>query len=213
MDGAGRGRSQEPEAHAAAQRIDRLAGAPPVESRNRAEVSRSRSIGPLRTAPALLLLVMGCDGAGGGSRQPLLLDAMVAFPPRDTVRFSLPATTHRCADGRTVLLEAVNPEGSGVLARLHFRDSLVSGSYPVLAPGDTTTPGAVVAVRYLLRDASHGFFFDTGAVQVRLEAGRVARHIPRARTGNGHSTTTRLGYPDGPTPPSTHSTASRFPPV
>src|SRR5258706_7913229 len=196
MDGAGRGRSQETEAHAAAQRIDRLAGAPHVESGNRAEVSRSRSIAPLRTAPALLLLVMGCDGAGGGSRQPLLLDAMVAFPPRDTVRFSLPATTHRCADGRTVLLEAVNPEGSGVLVRLHFRDSLVSGSYPVLAPGDTTTPGAVVAVRYLLRDASHGFYFDTGAVQVRLEAGKDSGEIQQAGQGTGRDAATRAGLPD-----------------
>src|SRR5258708_8745103 len=185
MDGAGVGRSQETEARAPPQRIDRLSGAPHAQSRSRAEVSRSRSIAPLRTVPALLLLLVGCDGGGGGSRQPLLIDAMVAFPPRDTVRFSLPATTHRCADGRTVLLEAVSPEGSGVLVRLHFRDSLVSGSYPVVAPGDTSTPGAVVVVRYLLRDASHGFFFDTGAVQVRLEAGKVAGHIQGAGTKRG----------------------------
>ncbi len=148
---------------------------------------------------------MGCDGAGGGSRQPLLLDAMVAFPPRDTVRFSLPATTHRCADGRTVLLEAVNPEGSGVLVRLHFRDSLVSGSYPVLAPGDTTTPGAVVAVRYLLRDASHGFYFDTGAVQVR-----VAGHIQGSGTETGIHTPTRIDYRDVPLPLATDTTSCGF---
>ncbi len=153
---------------------------------------------------------MGCDGAGGGSRQPLLLDAMVAFPPRDTVRFSLPATTHRCADGRTVLLEAVSPEGSGVLVRLHFRDSLVSGSFPVLAPGDTTAPGAVVAVRYLLRDASHGFFFDTGAVQVRLAAGKVAGHIQGSGTETGIHTPTRIDYRDVPLPLVTDTTSCGF---
>lgn len=153
---------------------------------------------------------MGCDGAGGASRQPLLLDAMVAFPPRDTVRFSLPATTHRCADGRAVLLEAVSPEGSGVLVRLHFRDSLVSGSYPVLAPGDTTAPGAVVAVRYLLRDASHGFFFDTGAVQVRLEAGKVGGHIQGSGTETGIHTPTRIDYRDVPVALVTDTTSCGF---
>jgi len=150
--------------------------------------------------PALLLLLVSCDGGGGGSRQPLLIDAMVAFPPRDTVRFSLPATTHRCADGRSVLLEAVSPEGSGVLVRLHFRDSLVSGSYPVVAPGDTTAPGAVVAVRYLLRDVSHGFFFDSGAVQVGVEAGKVAGHIQGSGTETGIHTPTRIAYHDVPVP-------------
>ena len=156
-----------------------------------------------------MLLLMGCDGAGG-PRQPLLLDATIAFPPRDTVRFSLPATIHRCGDGRTVLLEAVSAEGSGVLVRLHFRDSLVSGSYPVVAPGDTTAPGAVVTVRYLLRDASRGFFFDTGAVQVRQEVGRVAGHIQGSGTETGIHTPTRIEYRDVPLPLATDTVPCGF---
>jgi hypothetical protein len=155
---------------------------------------------------------VGCDGAGGGSRQPLLIDAVVAFPPRDTVRFSLPVTTHRCADGRTVLLEAVSPEGSGVLVRLHFRDSLASGSYPVVAPGDTTAPGAVVVVRYMLREASHQFFFDTGAVQVRHEAGKVAGHIQGSGTETGIHTPTRIDYRNVPLPLVTDTTPCGFQP-
>lgn len=153
---------------------------------------------------------MGCDG--GSAREPLLLNAIVAFPPRDTVRFSLPVRTHRCADGRTLLLEAVSPEGSGVLVRLHFRDSLVSGSYPAVAPGDTTAPGAVVAVRYLLRDASRGFFFDTGAVQLRLEAGKIAGHIQGSGTETGIHTPTRIDYRDVPLPLVTDSTTCSFQP-
>jgi hypothetical protein len=110
------------------------------------------------------------------------------------------------------LLEAVSPEGSGVLVRLHFRDSLVSGSYPVLAPGDTTAPGAVVTVRYLLRDASHGFFFDTGAVQVRLEAGKVAGHIQGSGTETGIHTPTRIDYHDVPLPLATDTVPCGFEP-
>jgi hypothetical protein len=140
------------------------------------------------------------------------MDVMVAFPPRDTVRFSLPAATHRCADGRTVLLEAVTPEGSGVLMRLHFRDSLVSGSYPVVAPGDTSTPGAVVAVRYLLREASRQFTFDTGAVQLRLEAGKVAGHIRGSGSETGIRTPTRIDYRDVPLPLATDTTSCGFQP-
>lgn len=135
---------------------------------------------------------------------------MVVFPPRDTVRFSLPATTHRCADGRTVLIEAVSPEGSGVLVRLHFRDSLVSGSYPVLAPGDTSAPGAVVAVRYLLREVSRGFFFDTGAVQLRLAAGKVAGHVQGSGTETGIRTPARLDYRDVPLSLATDTTSCGF---
>jgi len=153
-----------------------------------------------------------CDGAGGDSRNPLLIDAVVSYGQRDTVRFSLPATTHRCGDGRTVLLVAVSPEGSGVLVRLHFRDSLVSGSYPVVAPGDTTAPGAVVAVRYLLRDATRSFFFDTGAVQLRLEAGRVAGHIRGSGTETGIRTPTRIDYRDVPLSPVSDTTSCAFQP-
>src|SRR4029077_3014237 len=134
-------------------------------------ISRSRTITSLRV-PALLLLLTCCDGSGD---EPLRVDAAVAFPPRDTVRISLPAVTHRCSDGRSILLEAMSPEGSGVLVRLRYRDSLVTATYRVIVPRDTTTPSATVAVRYLLKDLAHAFFFDTGTVQLRREGGERGR--------------------------------------
>lgn len=109
-------------------------------------------------------------------------------------------TTYRCTDGRAILLEAVSPEGSGVLVLLRFRDSLVSASFPVVAPGDTTAPGAVVTVRYLIRDMSRGFFVDTGAVRVRREAGRLAGQIQGSGTESGIRTPTRIEYHDVPLP-------------
>ena len=147
---------------------------------------------------------MCCGRGDGGAQKPLLVDAMVAFPPRDTVRFSLPATTHRCTNGRAILLEAVSPEGSGVLVLLQFRDSLVSSSYPVVAPGDPTAvapgdptaPGAVVAVRYLVRDVTHAFFFDSGAVQVRRERDRISGRADGSGIENAIRTPTRIQYRD-----------------
>ncbi len=141
-----------------------------------------------------------------------MLDATVAFPPRDTIRFSLPATIRRCTDGRSILLEAVSPEGNGVLVLLHFRDSLVSASYPAVAPGDTTAPGAVVAVRYLMRDVSRGFYFDTGAVQLRREARQLAGQIQGSGIENGIRTPTRIEYRDVPLPLQTDTVSCAFVP-
>src|SRR5437773_1268061 len=189
MDGAGLRQSSHAEAQAVARRIDRIPRAPHAQSRRRPNVSRSRTISALRAVPVLLVLLTCCHGRDDGApAQPRLLDATVGFPPRDTARFSLPASMHRCTDGRTMLLEAVSPEGNGVLLRLHFRDTLVAAAYPVVAPGDTTSPAAVVAVRYLLRDAARAFFFDSGAVQVRRE--RPPRQ--RGSGGAGVRTAARL---------------------
>jgi hypothetical protein len=121
---------------------------------------------------------------------------IVAFPPRDTVRFSLPARTHRCTDGRTILLEGIIPEGNGVLIRFHFRDSLVTASYPVVVPDDPTTPGAVVAVRYLLRETPRAFFFDSGAVQVRRERTKISGRADGTGSESGIRTPTQIEYHD-----------------
>ncbi len=143
------------------------------------------------------MLLAFCDG---DSKQPVAVDAVVAFPPRDTIRLSLPAVTHRCSDGRSIVLEAVSPEGSGVLMRLHYGDSLVATSYPIVVPGDTTTPGAMVAVRYLLRDVGHAFFFDTGSVQVRREGATIGGRIRGSGIENAIRTPTRIEYHDVPLP-------------
>src|SRR2546425_7033941 len=99
---------------------------------------------------------------------------MVAFPPRDTIRFALPANMYRCAGEKSVLLEAASPEGSGVLLRVRYRDSLVSGSYPVAVPGDTAAvAAAIVAGCYFIPDTPPGVVVDTGNVLVRRDGGNV----------------------------------------
>src|SRR5258705_1939793 len=173
MDGAGLRKSSAGTAPAVARRFDRVPRAPHAQFRRRRSVSGSRTFSALRAVRVLLVLLTCCQGRDDGApAQPRLLDATVAFPPKDPARFSLPASMHRCTDGRTMLLEAVSPEGNGVLLRLHFRDTLVA-VYPVVAPGDTTSPAAVVAVRYLIRDAARAFFFDTGAVQCRRHPSKI----------------------------------------
>jgi hypothetical protein len=90
----------------------------------------------------------------------------------------------------------VSPEGSGVLVRLHYRDSLVTARYRVVVPGDTTAPGAVVAVRYLLRDAAHGLFFDSGTVQVHRERDKISGQADGSGVESGIRTPTHIQYHD-----------------
>ena len=142
-------------------------------------------------------MLAACTGRESDDEaQPLLLNATVVFPPHDTVRFALPARMHRCTEPRTLIIEAIGPEGSGVLVRLHYADSLVSRSYRVVPPGDTSAPGAVVAVRYLLREAAHGFAFDSGTVQVRRRGDKIGGHIQGSGIENAIRTPTRIDYHD-----------------
>jgi hypothetical protein len=119
---------------------------------------------------------------------------------------------HRCTDPRTVLLEALSPEGNGVLVRLHFRDSLVSASYPVVVPGDTTSPRAVVAVRYQIRDVSHVFTFDSGAVEVRREGKKVSGRADGSGIENAIHTPTHIRYHDVALPAPTDTVPCAFQP-
>ena len=160
----------------------------------------------MRAVPALLVLLTGCHRGD----QPPSLDATVAFPPRDTVRFSLAATTHRCTDGRTILLEAVSPDGNGALIRFHFRDSLGTASYPVVAPGDTTASRAVVAVRYLLRETPHAFFFDSGGVQIRRERDKISGRASGTGVESGIRTPTHIEYHDVSLPARTDTVPCQF---
>ena len=86
--------------------------------------------------------------------------------------------------------------GSGVLVRLHYADSLVSRSYRVVPPGDTSAPGAVVAVRYLLREAAHGFSFDSGTVQVGRKGDKIGGRIQGSGIENAIRTPSRIDYHD-----------------
>lgn len=95
---------------------------------------------------------------------------MIAFPPKDTIRISLPATSSWCKDGHSLLLEALDPEGSGVLVRVRYRDSLTSDSLPIVLPYDTAAvPAAVVAIRFFVHDTPHGYSLDSGGVHLQRQ--------------------------------------------
>jgi hypothetical protein len=158
------------------------------------------------------VLLTSCDGTAVEESGPRLVEAVVAFPPRDTVRVSLPAKMQRCTDGRAVLIEAVSPEGSGVLVRLRYRDSLVPASYRVIVPSDTANAGATVTMRYLLRDVAHTFSFDSGTVEVRREDQRIAGRIRGSGLENGIRTPTRIDYHDVPLPLATDTVSCAFQP-
>jgi hypothetical protein len=113
-----------------------------------------------------LLAVLVC--CGRGENDALRLRATVIRPPKDTVRFGLPAVAHYCDDGRSLLLQAASPLGNGMLVRLRYGDSLTAAVYPIIAPGDiVATRGAMGAVRYMIRDVAHALAVDSGVVAVR----------------------------------------------
>jgi hypothetical protein len=145
--------------------------------------------------------------------EPLRLQATIAFPPRDTIRFALPATTHRCTGGRSVLLEAISPQGRGVLVRLHYRDSLIAGPYAITALGDSiTVPGAQVAVRYLNREVTHGFMIDSGSVEVQPTAGTITTHIEGTGLENAIRTPAWIDFRDVPLAPASDTVPCRYEP-
>jgi hypothetical protein len=112
----------------------------------------------------------------------LRLDATIAFPPKDTILISLPASTAWCRDGRSLLLESLSPEGSGVLLQLRYRDSLTTDSFPIVMPGDTSVAtGAVVALRFFLHDTPRGYTLDSGRVRVQRAGGSIS--VSGAGTG------------------------------
>lgn len=157
----------------------------------------------MKRAPLLaaLLALSSCTRGGSQHREPTRLEGMVAFPPRDTVRFAVPATAYRCTGGPTeMLLQALSPEGSGVLAHLRHPDSVVAGAYRVVTPGDTTGPTAIVAVRYQLRETVHSFAADSGTVEVRFTGGKLSGRIQVTGTESGIRTPTRIEYHDIPSP-------------
>ena len=117
--------------------------------------------------------LLACSGRGTGDNEPIRVHATVIRPttdtlrPKDSTRFALPATAYVCDDGRSLLLQSVSPIGNGMLVRLIYGDSLVSGDYKVVTAGESTTRGAEVAVRYMIGSVTHLFVADSGSVEVR----------------------------------------------
>jgi len=84
--------------------------------------------------------------------------------------FDATATARLCRGGHGVLLEGVNG-GNGLLVWIRSPGPVAAGTYPVVPRGDSISPrGAVIAVRYLVHEAPHGFAADTGGVTL-LAAG------------------------------------------
>jgi hypothetical protein len=120
---------------------------------------------------------------------PLRLDAMIAFPPKDTIRLALPATSSWCSDGHSLLLEALHPEGSGVLVRVRYRDSLTSDSLPIVPPDDTAAvPAAIVGIRFFVHDTPHGYSLDSGRVHLQ----RLGTSIRVSAAGIGVESAIRI---------------------
>ena len=98
---------------------------------------------------------------------PPRLRATVVPVHADSVAFELPAEAHRCSGGRTLLLQAADERGNGVLVLLRYGDTLTTGAFPLIALGDSITPrGANVAVRYMKGDVAHGLSLDSGTVDL-----------------------------------------------
>lgn len=156
------------------------------------------------------MLLTACNSPAD---EPLRLEVTVAFPPRDTIRFALPAATRRCTDGRSLLLEGVSPQGTGVLVRLHHGDSLIAGPYTITAPGDSiTVPGAQVAVRYLIREVPHGFAIDSGSVQVERRGDAITTHIVGSGIENAIRQHAWVDFRDLPSAPPTDTVPCRYAP-
>jgi hypothetical protein len=118
-------------------------------------------------------LLAGCSPSEPKSA-PLRLDAMIAFPPKDTIRFSLPASSSWCRDGHSLLLEALQPDGNGVLVHVRYGDSLPSDSLPIVLPDDgVTVPAAVVGIRFFPHDTPRSYSLDSGRVQLQRQGANI----------------------------------------
>ncbi len=88
----------------------------------------------------------------------------------DSIVFDAAATARICTGGHGLLLEGANG-GSGLLVWIRASGPVTVGTYAALPRGDSTSArGAVIAARYLVHEAPHGFAADTGAVTL-LAAG------------------------------------------
>lgn len=130
----------------------------------------------MKHSVTMLLLLVGCSPHD--ESEPADARAMVVKPPQDTTRFTTPATVRRCHDGRSLLFEAVGREGSGVLIRIKYGDSLAAGSYPVIWPDDTAAQrGATVAVRYVVREVANSFALDSGTVDLDRNGNKLGARV------------------------------------
>jgi hypothetical protein len=81
------------------------------------------------------------------------------------------------------------------------------------APGDSLTmPGKQVAVRYLVRDVTHGFAVDSGSAQVQRSAGTISAHVDGSGLENGMRAPTSIDFRDVPLPARADTVPCRYEP-
>lgn len=105
---------------------------------------------------------------------------------RDTLRFEVPVVAQRCGPGRGLLVHGQR-EGRGVLVWLRGSGVPVAGTYPLVSRGDTTTPGAIAAVRFLIDELASGVTIDDGSVTVSRAAPPFALQVRGSGIGTAFS--------------------------
>jgi hypothetical protein len=156
----------------------------------------------VRSLVVVLVLLAGCGD--DDVADPDMVQTLVVKPPHDSTRFSVPAKARRCGDGRSLLLEAASQAGSGVLVMFKVPDSVTAGSYPVLWAGDTAArKGAMVSVRYVIRDSPSSFALDSGTVDLERAGERLRGRIVGRGIENAIRMFASVEFHDVPLRPST----------
>ena len=125
----------------------------------------------------------------------------------------MPATAHRCSGGPSLLLQAADERGNGVLVVLRRGDSLATGTFPLIALGDSITRrGANVAVRYMKIDMAYGVSLDSGAVDLTATGDALAARVRGSGVEGGVRVGVDATYTGIPVPPSGDTVPCRFQP-
>ena len=109
-------------------------------------------------------------GSAPPDQRAAVVRALVVRPPKDTVRFTVPAIASQCVGGiGHGLLVRGSSGGNGAILWLRTPDTLATGSWVLLQRGDTVSPrGATVGVRFMVGDVAHGVALDSGEVTVTV---------------------------------------------
>lgn len=109
-------------------------------------------------------------GSAPPHQKAAVVRALVIRPPKDTVRFTVPAIASQCVGGTAHgLLLRGSSGGNGAILWLRTPDTVAAGSWPLLQRGDTVSPrGATVGVRFMVGDVALGVALDSGEVTVTV---------------------------------------------
>ena len=114
----------------------------------------------------LVLAATGCESGRAASGGGVGHVHVTLTQGADTLGYEVPVRARRCSGGRGLVIDGAS-HGNGLLVWLRSGGALDSGSYPLLGRGDSSTArGAVVAVRYVISNATHGFSVDDGSAVV-----------------------------------------------